>query len=171
MDWYIAKLKPRSEEQVQTRLERHGIEVWAPEILVLKHHRRAKERLFPGYAFVKLDSASGQWNLVRWARGLSYLLPARSEPQPVSEALILGVHSQVERWNSGGWVEAFKNGDRVLISDGPLRGLEAIFQRYVPGKRRCEVLISLVSRVHRVRLDVIELHSFAANRRFGVMSA
>ena len=58
--------------------------------------------------------------------------------------------------------------DRVLISNGPLTGLDAIFERYVPGTQRCEVLISLVSRPCLVRVDIGDVHSFAASQRFGV---
>jgi len=170
MGWYIAKLKPRSEERVKTLLERHGIEVWAPEIVVLKQRRNAMEHLFPGYAFVKLDPAFEQWGFVRWTSGLSYLLPAHSHPQAVSESLVQRVHAQVERWNAGGWYEGFKKADQVLINHGP-RTLDAIFERYVPSSQRCEVLIFLIDRPSLVRVDTRDVHSFTPSRRFGASIA
>ena len=171
MEWYIAKVKPRSEWRVQEHLSRHGIEVWAPEILVIKRRAHHREPLFPGYVFVNMYQLSDNWNLVRWARGLSYFLPAHSQPQPVSESLVTRTREHVEQWNTGGWAAAFSHGDRVAIKDGPLKDLDSIFQRYMPGKQRCEVLVSLVSKVHRVQVEVTDLHTTATGRRFAQLGA
>ena len=38
----------------------------------------------------------------------------------------------------------FDTGERVLVVDGPFRGFEAIFQRYLAGAERVAILLSAV---------------------------
>lgn len=167
--WYVAKAKPRNEHKIHTYLGQHGIAVYAPEIVVMRRGRRLTEALFPGYVFVQTDPLSGEWPLVRWAHGLSYILPDHRQPLPVSDASIDEIRSRVEWWNAGGWIAAFQPGDRVLIASGSLRTLEGIFQRYIPGKQRCEVLLSLMGRPQRVQVEITHLHSAVARRRFATL--
>ena len=67
LDWYVAKVKPRTESRVELSLATYGIESYAPEIVVLKRGGTALEPLFPGYAFVRVDTESDLWRRVRWA--------------------------------------------------------------------------------------------------------
>ena len=76
------------------------------------------------------------------------------------------LESRVEQWNAQGWMTAFEQGEPVVVTNGPLQSLEAIFERYIPGKQRCEVLISLMGRPQRVKVDITDLHSFSAHQRF-----
>jgi len=165
-DWYVARVKPRNEGRVRSSLQKSGIDVYAPEIVVLKGGKELTEPLFPGYVFVHTDPGSKDWPRIRWTQGLSYFLPDGKHPARVPESLVDDIQTRVTRWNGGGWVEAFKPGDTVLIAGGSLRGLDAIFQRYIPGKRRCEVLVSLLGGPHRVKVDISDLQHSGALKRF-----
>ena len=81
------------------------------------------------------------------------------------------IRSKVKEWNDGGWVSAFEPGDPVSFEHGPLRTLRGIFQRYTPGNRRCQVLVSLMERQQQVQVDIADLTGFATGRRFGGVSA
>ncbi|MSQ41365.1 MAG: hypothetical protein EXR55_06925 [Dehalococcoidia bacterium] len=164
--WYVAKVKPRNEHHVQTYLERFGVEVYAPEMLVLRSGRKRNEPLFPSYLFVKVDPSSGMWPLVHWARGMSYFLGDQRDPTPCSDVLLDTIRARVGQWNGGGWEEAFRSGDRVVIRSGPFKELDAIFQRYVPGRERCHVLVSLMDRSIPVILGVAAIESMTLRRRF-----
>ena len=166
LQWYVAKIKQQNESRVQTFLGEHGVEVYAPRFLVFKRGTRYMEPLFPGYVLVRSDFNSVEWPIVRWARGLSYVLPASSRPTAISDSIVEEIRDRVERWNGGRWVEAFRPGDRVLVEDGPLKTLDAIFQRHLPDERRCEILISLIGHLQTVRVNVVDLHSFSTGNRF-----
>ena len=165
-EWYVAKVKQQNEQTLQVYLGQYGVATYAPEIIVIKQGKHCMELLFPGCVFVRADPLSEMWRLVRWARGLSYFLPAQGQPEPVEESTIGEIRSRVEQWNAGDWVTMFQPGDRVMIDHGPLRTLGAIFQRYIDGKRRCEILVSLMERPHRVKVDVTELQSFTGRQGF-----
>ena len=166
LEWYVAKVKPRAEQRIRTYLGRCDVEVYAPQIVGIKRGRQYMEPLFPGYVFVRTDPLSGMWPLVRWAKGLSHFLPAHGPPSPAGESVVAGVRIQVGRWNSGGWSDAFKPGDSIIIECGPLRTLNAIFQRHITGNERCEVLISLMERPHRVQLNITDVQNLSLRRRF-----
>ena len=163
-DWYVAKVKPRGEQLVAWSLAASGAEVYAPDIVVLKRGRQVLEPLFPGYVFVQVDTAAALWRQIRWAQGVSYFLPGNLAPVPIGAAFVDDLKSKVERWNGEGWATAFGMGDPVRIEAGPLVGLDAIFHRYVPGHRRCEVLVSLVGRDHRVSVDTRSLRALTLGR-------
>ena len=136
LDWYVVKLKPRNERGVEAALQVLGVECYVPKIVALKGGRLSSENLFPGYAFVQVDTGSESWRRARWTHGISYFLPAQRQPAAVGEALVGDIRSRVEQWNAGDWITAFNAGDRVRIEAGSLRGLDAIFRRYLPGRIR-----------------------------------
>ena len=166
LEWYVAKIKQHNESRVETFLRQYGVEVYAPQFVVFKRGKQYTEPLFPGYVLVRSDPNSGVWPIVRWARGLRYFIPASSRPTAISDSIVEEIRDRVERWNGGCWAEAFRPGDRVLVEDGPLKTLDAIFQRYLPGERRCEILISLIGHLQTVQVNVAGLHSFTLGIRF-----
>ena len=104
LNWYVAKVKPRNERNVQTYLRQYQIDVYAPDMLVIKRGVQTIEPLFPGYVFIHTDPSSQQWPLACWARGVSYFLPDRLEPAPISDDLVEDIKLRVEQWNMGGWI-------------------------------------------------------------------
>ena len=157
--WYIAKIQRGKESALQVGLSLHNVEAYNPEIIGMKRGRGRWEPLFPTYLFCYVDPESEQWPQVRWARGLRYFLGADRKPTPIAASLVDEIRARVEVWNGGGWASAFEPGTRVHIGDGALSGLEAIFTRYLPGRHRCEVLISLVGRTHTVQLPTTSVEA------------
>ena len=50
----------------------------------------------------------------------------------------------------------FKSGDTVLVADGPLKGLEAVYLEE-DGEARAMILINLLSKPHALAYDVAHL--------------
>ncbi len=157
--WYVAAIQRGKESALQVGLSLHGVELYNPAITVVKRGRKSKEPLFPTYAFCFIDPDSEQWPRIRWARGLRYFLGVDRRPTPVPASLIDDIRLRVDTWNQGGWTSAFDKGDRVRVGNGSLSGLEAIFTRYLPGRQRCEVLVSLVGRMHTVHLPITSVEA------------
>ena len=166
LQWYVAKVKPRNERYVQVYLQRYNIGVYAPDIVVVKHGNQDTEPLFPGYVFIHVDPSSKEWPIAYWAWGVSYFLPGRQNVVPMGDAVIEDIRLRVERWNAGGWTGVFEPGERFRIVSGPLKGLDAILQQHIPGKQRCQVLISLMGRTETVEVGENEIQCFTARQRF-----
>jgi transcription antitermination factor NusG len=159
LDWYVGKTQRGKEWAFRMALGGHGIEVFNPEITVARRGRKQFEPLFPTYIFCRVDPKSYLWPQIRWARGLSYFLGTEGTPAPVDHLLVEEIRTKVEQWNRGGWESAYERGDMVRVGDGALSGLEAIFARYLPCRQRCEVLVSLLGRMHTVQIPVISIEA------------
>ncbi|MDO8749597.1 MAG: transcription termination/antitermination NusG family protein [Dehalococcoidia bacterium] len=159
LDWYVGKTQRRKESAFQIALGGHGIEVFNPEIIVVKRGRKQWEPLFPTYLFCRVDPESDLWPQIRWARGLSYFLGSEGTPAPVASPLVEEIRERVELWNRGGWESAYEPGDWVRVGDGALTGLDAVFSRYLPCRQRCEVLVSLLGRMHTVQLPTTSIEA------------
>jgi len=151
--WYVAKTKARKEWLVEAYLkEKLGVEVFLPIIRHPAGKKAGWEPLFPTYLFCFIDPQSADWPAIRWAHGVSYFLGAGPELVPVSDELIAHLKQRVPWWNEGGYAPRFASGEQVVVSSGPFSGLEAIFQRYVPARQRCQVLIEVLGQLAKVEV-------------------
>lgn len=152
--WYVAKTKPAKERFVETYItDRWGVEVFLPVIRRPIGRNAGWEPLFPTYLFCLVDPQSAAWPDIRWSPGLCYFLGAGQELVPVSDELIVHLKQRVSWWNEGGYAPSFTPGERVVVTSGPFSGLEGIFQRYVPARQRCQVLLQIIGRLARVELS------------------
>ena len=162
--WYVAKTKPAKERFVEACLsELWGVEVFMPVIRRPEGKKASWEPLFPTYLFCHVDRQSDAWPAIRWAPGLCYFLSAGEELSPVPDELIVHLKQRVSWWNEGGYAPSFAPGDKVVVTSGPFSGLEGIFQRYVPARQRCLVLIQIVNRTNNVELPVEVLKAVSPN--------
>lgn len=152
--WYVAKTNPAKERMVENYLtEMWDVEVFLP-IIRRPSNKAGSEPLFPTYIFCHVDPQSNNWPAIRWAPGLSYFLGAGQELVPVSNELITHLKQRVSWWNDGGFAPSFATGERLKVIGGPFSGLEAIFQRYVPARQRCQVLLEILGQQTKVEIPV-----------------
>jgi transcriptional antiterminator RfaH len=160
--WYVAKTKPVKERYVETYItEKWGVEVFLPIIRRPSSKKVVWEPLFPTYLFCLVDDQSAAWPDIRWTPGLCYFLGAGQELVPVSDELIAQLKKRVSWWNEGGYVPHFTHGERVVVTSGPFSGLEGIFERYVPARQRCQVLLQIIGQVTKVELPVEVINSYS----------
>ena len=157
-DWYVARVKRNRSALVEKHMRRWGCEVYNPRIAVVKRGATAWEELFPGYLFCRVSSDDPErWSRAMWTPGVTYFLPARERPSPIGEDAVEEVRSRVQVWNQGGYGQAFRGGDRLHVKSGPLRGLDALFKRYLPSGDRCEVFLNWLGRRLPTTLDPTDL--------------
>ena len=151
--WYVAKTKTHKERLVEVYLtEKLGVEVFLPLIRHPVGRKAGWEPLFPNYIFCFVNPQSADWPAIRWAQGLSYFLGANEELVPLSDELIAHLKQRVSCWNEGGYVPSFVSGEQVMVTSGPFSGLEGIFQRYVPARQRCQVLLGILGQLAKVEV-------------------
>jgi transcriptional antiterminator RfaH len=134
MDWYLVHTKPRQEARALENLERQGYECFFPTLSVEKLSRGTikvvQEPLFPRYLFIRLGDQRDQmsWSPVRSTLGVSRLVAFGVQPARVDERLIERLRSRCQN-DQKQPQELFHPGERLVISDGPFAGLDAIYQR------------------------------------------
>ena len=155
--WYVVQTKARRERFAYDRLDAAGLEVLLPQIAVNRHGSVvSREPLFPGYLFARLDPGSGHIHMVSYSAGVSRVVGFGGEPTPVPEELVAAIKER-SRAETEGRSPAFRAGDSVLSAHGPLKDVEAIFDRRLSATGRALVLIQIVERVCRTEVHLSHL--------------
>ena len=149
MHWYALHVKPHKERSVHQLLLAREIDVFFPTIRVKpKNPRAAKIRpYFPGYMFVRADLETRGQTAFSWLPGSHKLVSFGGEPSIVPDNLIHDLHKHMAQIASEeiSMLNSLKPGDRVRITEGPLAGYDAIFDRHLPGNERVQVLLAFLS--------------------------
>ena len=154
--WYAVNTKARCEAFACASLDRLGVEAFLPllrERKVLRGEcRLTTAPLFPRYLFAKFD-VSSQLRAVAYARGVKSIVTFGSGPSMVDESIIHAIRSQATNGGIEISEDRFSPGQIVRIHDGPLCGLEAVFEKKLDGMNRAVLLLKAISFQARVILE------------------
>ena len=157
MYWYLIHTKPRQEKRALENLERQSYECYLPLLPTEKIQQKAltvvQEPLFPRYLFIHLDSSqSGKsWSPIRSTLGVSSLVTFGSEPAKVDQGLIDLLQANDARIATQPQ-KLFDHGDRVIVTEGPFAGIEAVYQMR-SGEGRAMILIELMNKPVRMAVS------------------
>jgi transcriptional antiterminator RfaH len=148
VEWYLVRTKPSKERWVSGQLSAILPEVFLP-MLEAQIRRWGKLAwavmpLFPCYVFAKFDLQTNYFD-VKYMLGVQGIVSAGCDPLAVPMPVIEEIK---RRGGVNGVVkiepQKFDNGERVRVAEGPFRGFEAIFERYLSGAERVAILLSAV---------------------------
>ena len=143
--WHVLHAAPNCEPQVCKFLGVHGIDGYAPQFPPAPRTKPGSVRdrkhrwVFPGYVFFRPDESFARWDLIRWAPGVRRMLDQDGSPAILAELRPAG--------------RALQKGQPVLIQSGPLRMVDAIFEKNLDATQRVQVLVQLLGRPLLVELD------------------
>ena len=157
--WYALRSKPKREVSVVALLERAEIETYLPQVSVRKATGGppALAPFFPSYLFAHLDPFEGEIRLARYTYGVLSVVSFGGEPCPVPDDLITLIKDRLTRSQHRGLTGEFFPGDRVVVTGGPFRDTEAVFERHLSSAQRARVLIQLLHRLCKLDLRVDQL--------------
>jgi transcriptional antiterminator RfaH len=146
--WYLLYTKPRREKLALQNLQNQGYQGYLPYVKIEKIRQGARgwveQALFPRYLFVKLDDSGSQsWVPIRSTVGVSDLVRFGDHFAHVSDDLVSWIEECATNTKIG---ELFKEGDVLVLTQGPFRGMEAVFKTY-DGERRVILLLNLLAKV------------------------
>ncbi|WP_404419867.1 transcription/translation regulatory transformer protein RfaH [Marinospirillum sp.] len=152
-NWYVIQCKAKESFRAAENLENQGFEVFHPFIQVEKV-RQGKlklidEPLFPYYLFIHLSEVADNWRPIRSTRGVLKLVSFGHQPVRVADDLVEMLRERVAPQPE----DYLKAGDRVLIEEGPFKGLNAIFQTK-KGEERVILLLDLLQKQQRLEVPV-----------------
>ncbi len=167
--WYLVHTKPAGEAVAQVHLERQGYEIYLPRLA--QPVRRGgcwRERivpLFPRYLFLRLKEGCQALGPVRSTVGVTNVVRFGSNYAVVPDQVIHGLQARADsetglhRLNLASMPVP---GMTVRIANGPLDGLEGMFERKA-GADRVVVLLNLLGQDARVCVSIHSIEpSFAA---------
>lgn len=159
--WYLVHTKARQEDTAITNLQRQNFRCYMPMLYVEKV-RRSKpvvvaEPMFPSYVFVQLDtSGQGQsWSPIRSTLGVRELVKFGGHPPKVDAELITALQER-EQLQQSNPQALFAASDKVVITDGPFAGIEAIYQT-ADAERRSMILLSMLNKPVAMRIEPAQL--------------
>lgn len=159
-EWYAVQCRTGQEHQVSIVLaDSLGLQVFLPTVQDERVGTYDETVLFPGYFFVDLGSDGRAISSIDAMPGVVRVVGYGGIPQPLPAATIDLLRENIALVNVRGGLNniVLRYGDRVTIERGPLRGLEAVFQRSLDEGERVEVLISFLGRVCNVEVTVKDL--------------
>jgi transcriptional antiterminator RfaH len=146
-NWYLIRTKPHKERWVNDQLKSIVQESFLP---LLRGRARCFGRtvttlkpLFPCYLFARFHLKTSYFD-VKYTSGVHSLVAVGGEPVAVPKLIIEGIQSR----GQDGIIEiqppALQRGQKISIVEGPFRGFEAIFDRYLSGSERVAILLDAI---------------------------
>jgi len=155
--WYIVQTKPHKEAAVESLLRSIVAEVYLPRIVERVRAGPTMQRrispLFPSYLFAYL-AINSLGKTVRYSCGVRDFVRFGGVAQPVAPEIIEAIRARI---GPQGVYEPppvrFRVGERLQINEGPLRGLEVVFEREMNGPERVAVLLAEVQLAARIIVE------------------
>lgn len=157
--WVVVHTKPHMEAQVDMMAVKQGIETYLPTVqrYVARRRRREPVPFFPGYLFAKVDLLSPQYMALPWTPGLRSIVKFGGRVAQVPEEIVTRIRERIAQMErSGAFDEAphgLRHGDRVRITAGPLKDIDAVFDRSLSKKGRVKVLLDILGRISACEID------------------
>lgn len=153
--WYLVQCKPRESFRAEAHLKNQNYTCFHPTYPV-KRKISGKINitiapLFPSYLFVLL-SDSDNWSAIRSTRGVSKIVRFNGVPASLDYPIIEELQRHCARLNGLAPEPLYKIGDRVVVTDGCFKELEAIVTA-TNGEERVVLLLNLFNRPQYVELS------------------
>ncbi len=155
--WYALHTRSRFEQVVYKGLRGKDIETFLPRVQVMSRRKDRRKKimvpLLPGYVFVqaKLEPFV-YWEIIKTV-GVVRMISFKGRPVPANdqeiESLMIldGTDRTVENRSF------MRKGDRVMIMDGPLKGLAGFYIKHKNKSEKVVVSIELLRRSMAVEID------------------
>lgn len=157
MNWYAVHTKPHQEDLAELALQRLGVETFCPQLRQSKVVRRKLQTvaglLFPGYLFARFDPEIHH-RAVKYCWGVKGLVAFGPDPAIVDPEIIESIRARLHDGCVILQRPSFTPGEAVRVQDGPLRGLEAVFEHEMSDHQRAVLLLRTLSYQARVVVDL-----------------
>jgi len=160
--WYAIHTKPHQEFAVSEMLHGRGVETYLPTLRAVNKRTRGgrgEKPFFANYLFARLDLSEIALSSLNWSPGVNRVVEFGGRPAVVPEEVIRWLRDRLQRENQQDYLQGLplRSGDRLRIAKGPLREMEAIFERRLSAKARALVLVEMLGRLTSVQVELRDL--------------
>lgn len=155
--WYVVCTKARNEQRAANNLSGGSIEVLSPKLKFKKYKEgrfvHVTEPMFPGYIFVKFHPVD-EFRLVKYTRGVRNIVNFNGRIIPLQDEIIEFIKGKLEEGDVATvQKKELKKGEKIIIQEGPFKGLSGIFEKHLDGKERVAILLDGVGYCARMEID------------------
>jgi transcription antitermination factor NusG len=164
--WFAIRVRSNFEKVAAIALRNRGYVEFLPVHMCRRRwsdrYKIIERPLFPGYVFSRFDP--NKRLPILSTPGVVHIVGFGNVPVPVDSAEIAAIEAIVKSGLAAEPYPFLQVGDRILIEEGPLAGLEGIL---VESNRRCRLVaaITLLQRSVAVEIDPAWVRSVAPLRR------
>lgn len=157
LSWYAIHTRSHFEQKVYDGLLGKSIEAFLPRVQVMSRRKDRRKKilvpLLPGYIFVHLDmDPERYWDVIKTV-GVVRMVGFEGRPVPANEEEVrsLMILDGTDRTVHN---RAYmKRGDRVMIMEGPLKGLVGLYLRHKGQSDKVVVSVELLKRSLAVEIE------------------
>ncbi|PKN62581.1 MAG: transcriptional antiterminator [Deltaproteobacteria bacterium HGW-Deltaproteobacteria-15] len=156
-NWYAIHTRSHFEQKVFDGISGKSVEVFLPKIQVMSRRKDRRKKimipLLPGYVFVRFEmDPEVYWEIIKTVgvvRMIGFMgKPVSAKDEEINALMILNgtdrtVHNQ----------SFMKAGDRVMIMEGPLKGLVGFYLRHKGQSEKVVVSVELLQRSLAVEIE------------------
>lgn len=156
--WYAVYTRPHAEATALENLLRQGYCAYLPRYRTrLRHARRLQtvlRPLFPRYLFAGIDRAAMPWRPILSTIGVSGVVRAGDEPNPVATQIVTALQEQemAGAFDRLGRGESLRLGELVRVSAGAFQDMIGRLVE-LRDQDRVVVLLELLGRTVRAQLE------------------
>jgi len=155
--WYAVHTRSHFEQKVYEGLCAKSIDVFLPRIQVMSRRRDRRKKILvpmlPGYVFVRSNLQPEEYYPIIKTAGVVRIVGFKGKPVPANEDEIssLMILDGTDRTVQN---RAYmKRGDRVMIMEGPLKGLVGFYLHHKGQTNKVAVSIELLNRTLAVDIE------------------
>lgn len=156
--WHALYTQPGKEHQVSALLQQRGVQTYLPTVRRKVRRKDRPDRVvyFPCYLFARLDFERTPRSSIAWMHGVRRIVSNGERPAIVADEVVHLIRHRLAGMEEQGFYDLFQ-GDRVRITSGPLRDLDAIFDRPLSAADRVRVLLHVMDRMIPLEIDRSEI--------------
>jgi transcription elongation factor/antiterminator RfaH len=157
LHWYAVHTKQQQEERVHLNLQAWGVESLSPK---MKERRPnpftgvpvfISKPLFPRYIFARFEARN--LHKIVFTRGVHSVVSFDGVPTSIDDEIITLIKDRIGADGFVPTAEELRDGDKVIIKDGPLKDLVGIFQHRVKDSDRVMILLTAINFQGRVMVE------------------
>jgi len=157
LKWYAIHSRSRHEDIVLKGLEKKLIETFLPKMQVMSRRKDRRKTILvpilPGYVFVHSDLNLYQyWDIIK-TYGVVRILGIQGKPVPVKDEEIVSLKTLDGTDRTVRNQAYMRKGDRIMIMEGPLKGLTGFYLRHKGKVDRVVISIDLLQRSLAVEVE------------------
>jgi transcriptional antiterminator RfaH len=154
--WFAVNTKPRNEDRAAHNIAQGGYDVLSPKLEIRKYKEgrfiHLVEPMFPGYIFVRFDPIDDFHN-IKYARGVKTIVHFGDRIVAVDEGVVRFIQARLTEGVGKVERKPLKQGEKILIKDGPFKGLSGVFEKELDGRERVAILLEGIQFSARMEVD------------------
>lgn len=160
-DWYCIHTKPKCEHLAAAVLRsQFGIDTYCPRIRFQRSTPRGKvwfvEALFPSYFFGRFDLQESL-RAVKSANHVIRVVEFGGNFVTIADRAIQEIREEMQHTDIREVKPSLHVGDRVELTEGPMRGFKGIIEAMLEGKDRVRILLEFLGRQNIVEIAADQL--------------